>query len=109
MVVIVDPHLKRAHDYPVYAKAQDLDVLVKQPNGKDEFEGWCWAGSSAWVDCFNPKSWDFWKKLFDYRAGPEWTWTKSTEDIHIWNDMNEVGDKCDDFLCGIIGLTIFYR
>ena len=90
MVVIVDPHLKRAEDYPVYKKAQELGVLVKQKNGQDDYEGWCWPGSSSWVDFFNPASWDFWKSLFKTSKGSSWSWTESTEDIHIWNDMNEV-------------------
>jgi len=90
MVVIVDPHLKRTDDYPVYKKAQELGVLVKQKNGQDDFEGWCWPGSSSWVDFFNPVSWDFWKSLFETSKGSSWSWTESTEDIHIWNDMNEV-------------------
>jgi mannosyl-oligosaccharide alpha-1,3-glucosidase len=90
MVVIVDPHLKRTDNYPVYKNAKDQGLLIKQPNGNDDFEGWCWSGSSAWVDFFNPLSLEFWKKLFDYRPGSEWSWTLSTDDIHIWNDMNEV-------------------
>lgn len=90
MVVIVDPHLKRTDDYPVYKKAQELGVLVKQQNGQDDYEGWCWPGSSSWVDFFNPASWDFWKSLFKTSKESSWSWTESTEDIHIWNDMNEV-------------------
>jgi mannosyl-oligosaccharide alpha-1,3-glucosidase len=92
MVVIVDPHLKRVDDYPVYKQAKELDILVKQKNGKDDYEGWCWPGSSSWVDFFNPASWDFWKSLFRTKKGyfSKWSWTESTEDIHIWNDMNEV-------------------
>ncbi|KAI0313324.1 alpha-glucosidase [Amylostereum chailletii] len=90
MVVIVDPHLKRSQDYPVYRRAQELGVLVKQQNGKDDYEGWCWSGSSAWMDFFNPASYDFWQKLFRVKQqDSEWTWTESTEDVYIWNDMNE--------------------
>ena len=91
MVVIVDPHLKRTKDYPVYQKAEDLGLLVKQQNGQDSYEGWCWSGSSAWMDFFNPASTEYWKKLFRTTSQEsEWTWTQSTEDIYIWNDMNEV-------------------
>ena len=89
MVVIVDPHLKRVDDYPVYKQARELGILVKQNNGQDDYEGWCWPGSSAWVDFFNPASWDFWKSLFKTTKGSGWSWTESTEDIYIWNDMNE--------------------
>ena len=89
MVIIVDPHLKRTSDYPVYKQAQELDVLVKTSANKD-YEGWCWPGSSAWVDFFNPAAWDWWKSLFKTTKGDTWSWTESTENIFIWNDMNEV-------------------
>ena len=92
MVVIIDPHLKRTSNYPVYKEAQDLDVLVKKPDGKSEYEGWCWAGSSAWVDMFNPSAWGWWKTLFKTQpaANGKFSWVDSTEDVGIWNDMNEV-------------------
>ena len=91
MVVIIDPHLKRVSTYPVYQEAQDLEILVKNSNS-GEYEGWCWSGSSAWVDFFNPKSWDWWKGLFKV-DGPndKWHWSESTVSTYIWNDMNEVG------------------
>ena len=92
MVIIVDPHLKRTSGYPIYQEASELDVLIKKPDGQGEFEGWCWTGSSAWVDFFNPKSWEWWKRLFKTTESKDgkFTWTDSTENIGIWNDMNEV-------------------
>ncbi|KZV89419.1 glycoside hydrolase family 31 protein, partial [Exidia glandulosa HHB12029] len=93
MVVIVDPHLKREQSYPVYKKASDLGVLVKPANGEGEYEGWCWPGSSSWIDFFNPVAWDFWKTIFktDPKDVPkgEWHWAQSTPKLGIWNDMNE--------------------
>jgi alpha 1,3-glucosidase len=92
MVVIVDPHLKRVSTYPVYSESQSRDVLIKNSQG-NEYEGWCWSGSSAWVDFFNPDSWDWWKGLYrlkDVKGIDGWRWEKSTENVHIWNDMNEV-------------------
>ncbi|CAE6475272.1 unnamed protein product [Rhizoctonia solani] len=97
MVVIVDPHLKRTSSYPAYTAAKELDVLIKRPGGKDEFEGWCWSGSSAWVDFFHPGSWEWWKGLYKYdkpavqgeEKALDWVWRASSEGIHIWNDMNE--------------------
>ncbi|GLB37956.1 putative glycosyl hydrolase 31 family protein [Lyophyllum shimeji] len=89
MVVIIDPHLKRTSDYPVYQKASELGLLVKTKS-ESEYEGWCWSGSSAWIDFFNPSVWDWWKTLFKPRQlASGWSWTESTEDVHIWNDMNE--------------------
>ena len=91
MVVIVDPHLKRTPDYPVYQQAAELGLLVKNKDNQD-YEGWCWSGSSAWVDFFNPASWEWWKLLYKPHQLPDgqWSWTESTTDVHIWNDMNEV-------------------
>ncbi|KNZ75758.1 Glucosidase 2 subunit alpha [Termitomyces sp. J132] len=88
MVVIVDPHLKRVSEYPVYKKASELGFLVKNKDS-NEYEGWCWSGSSAWMDFFNPGAWTWWKTLFKTEKGSEWSWTESTEAVHIWNDMNE--------------------
>ncbi|KAJ7655561.1 glycoside hydrolase family 31 protein [Mycena polygramma] len=90
MVVIVDPHLKRTSSYPAFQEASERKVLVKPPSGEGEYEGWCWSGSSSWIDFFNPDSWDWWKSLFKttpLKSG--WSWTTSTTDVHIWNDMNE--------------------
>ncbi|KAH8110571.1 alpha-glucosidase [Phellopilus nigrolimitatus] len=91
MVVIIDPHLKRAKDYPIYKEATELDVLVKQSNGETEYEGWCWTGSSSWVDFFNPKSWAWWRDLFKTTPleNGKYSWLDSTENVGVWNDMNE--------------------
>lgn len=49
-VNIIDPHLRRDDDFYVYQEASDREVLVKRPDGQSEYEGWCWAGGSSWVD-----------------------------------------------------------
>jgi alpha 1,3-glucosidase len=66
MVAIVDPHIKRTDSFRVFKESSELDVLVKKPDGKTDFEGWCWTGSSVWVDFFNVKSWAWWQKMFDF-------------------------------------------
>ena len=71
MVVIIDPHLKRTDNYPVYKGAQEVDVLVKTKDLK-EYEGWCWSGSSSWVDFFNPDSGPWWHSLFKTAKGDKW-------------------------------------
>ena len=76
-------------DYPVYKKAKEIDVFVKDPNS-NEYEGWCWPGSSSWVDFFNPAAWDWWKNIFKFDGDNSvWRWTKSNENVFVWNDMNE--------------------
>ncbi|KAM0750382.1 hypothetical protein T439DRAFT_326351 [Meredithblackwellia eburnea MCA 4105] len=83
LVAIVDPHIKRNPNLYYYKEAQDLDILCKTPDGK-EFEGWCWTGSSAWTDWFNPKSWEWWIKQFRFE-----NFKGSTKNLFVWNDMNE--------------------
>jgi len=91
MVAIVDPHLRRSSDYPAFKEASDLGILVKPKSGEGEYEGWCWPGGSSWTDFFDPKSWDWWRKMFKTNAiEGSFSWVKSTPDLHIWNDMNEV-------------------
>ncbi|KAF8320449.1 alpha-glucosidase [Clavulina sp. PMI_390] len=91
MVVIVDPHLKRVSNYPVYDEAEKNGMIVKKAGG-DDYEGWCWSGSSAWVDFFNPASTEWWRGLFslvDKKGSDGWRWRKSSDTMFIWNDMNE--------------------
>lgn len=106
MVIIIDPHLKRVSSYPVYQEAVDRGLLAKQKNG-NEYEGWCWSGSSAWVDFFNPGSWDWWKTLFKTNAlgDGKFSWTESTENVYIWNDMNEVRIQVASWNCSNISNT----
>lgn len=83
LVTIIDPHIKNEGDYNVVSqlKSKDLAVHNKENN---IYEGWCWPGSSHWVDCFNPKAIDWWKSLFNYDA-----FKGTMENTWIWNDMNE--------------------
>ena len=64
LVAIVDPHIKRVTDYYVYKEAKGLDILYKKADGKTEYEGWCWTGSSSWTDFFNPEAFKWWTGLF---------------------------------------------
>lgn len=83
LVAIIDPHIKRDENLYVYTEAKKLDILSKTREDK-EYEGWCWTGSSAWVDFFNPKSWDWWINLFSFKK-----FKGSSRNLWIWNDMNE--------------------
>lgn len=83
LVVLIDPHIKKVDGYPVSSDIVSKDLAV---HDKDDnlYEGWCWPGSSHWIDCFNPKAIDWWKTLFKY------DYFKGTlENTFIWNDMNE--------------------
>ncbi|WOO82688.1 Glucosidase 2 subunit alpha [Vanrija pseudolonga] len=83
MVAIVDPHVKKQDSFRIYTDSRDQDILIKKADGSN-FDGWCWTGSSVWVDFFNPKSWEWWTKMFTFGV-----WKDSTKALFIWNDMNE--------------------
>ncbi len=83
LVTIIDPHIKNVNDYHVVAELKSKDLGVKNKDG-NIFEGWCWPGSSHWIDAFNPLAIDWWKTLFKYDA-----FQGTAENTFVWNDMNE--------------------
>ncbi|XP_063237643.1 neutral alpha-glucosidase AB [Bacillus rossius redtenbacheri] len=83
LVLIVDPHIKRDSNYFLHNDAESNGFYVKTKDGKD-FEGWCWPGSSSYLDMFNPAVRQYYASR--YRLD---NFHGTTNDVHIWNDMNE--------------------
>ena len=83
LVAIIDPHIKNEAGYPVVDELKTKSVGVKNKDN-NLYEGWCWPGSSYWVDCFNPEALEWWKSLFTYSS-----FTGTAPNTFIWNDMNE--------------------
>ncbi|KAK5728464.1 glucosidase II [Elasticomyces elasticus] len=83
LVAIIDPHIKNEGNYPIVEELKSKDLAV---HNKDDniYEGWCWPGSSYWIDCFNPKARDWWVGLFKYDR-----FKGSAKNTWLWNDMNE--------------------
>ena len=83
LVYIIDPHIKNTGNYPVIDEMKSKDLAV---HNKDDsiYEGWCWPGSSHWVDAFNPKAKEWWKTLFKYAS-----FKGTAKNSWLWNDMNE--------------------
>lgn len=83
MVNIVDPHIKRVGGYHIHDQASALGYYIKNSEGSD-YDGWCWPGSSSWLDFTNPEISSWWADQFalDKYKG-------TTESMFIWNDMNE--------------------
>jgi mannosyl-oligosaccharide alpha-1,3-glucosidase len=83
LVVIIDPHIKNEKNYPIVDELKSKDLAV---HNKDDniYEGWCWPGSSHWIDCFSPKAREWWKSLFRYDK-----FKGTSKNVFIWNDMNE--------------------
>ena len=82
-VVLIDPHIKNTQNYPVVDALKEKDLAIKNKDNQT-YEGWCWPGSSHWIDCFSPTARAWWSSLFkiDYFKG-------STFNTYVWNDMNE--------------------
>ncbi|KAL7141890.1 hypothetical protein ABFS83_08G085100 [Erythranthe nasuta] len=83
MVTIVDPHIKRDESYYIHKEASEKGYYVKDSSGKD-FDGWCWSGSSSYIDMVNPEIRSWWAEKFSYE-----NYVGSTPSLYIWNDMNE--------------------
>ncbi|KAJ3012456.1 hypothetical protein HKX48_006277 [Thoreauomyces humboldtii] len=83
MVTIVDPHIKKDDNFALSKEAKDLGIYIKDKDGKD-FDGWCWPGSSSWIDYTDEKARKYWAGKFAYSA-----YKGSTPSLYTWNDMNE--------------------
>jgi len=84
MVTIVDPHIKRDTQYYIHKEATNLGLYVKDASGRKDFDGWCWPGSSSYLDFTNSKVRSWWAEQFQYNR-----YRKSTPSLYTWNDMNE--------------------
>jgi len=91
MTVILDPHIKVADDYFVYAEGQELqlessesNIFVKDSDGSSDFHGSSWPGTSVWIDFLNKNAQEYWSGLYDYNK-----FKGSSPIYYAWNDMNE--------------------
>ena len=85
LVVIIDPHIKNEANYAVGDALKNLGHAVKSKDN-NIYEGWCWPGSSHWIDAFSPTARKWWTTLFRYgKSGFEGT----APNTFLWNDMNE--------------------
>lgn len=83
MVTIVDPHIKRDESFHLHDEATQKGYYVKDASGND-FDGWCWPGSSSYPDVLNPAIREWWANKFSLKE-----YVGSTASLYIWNDMNE--------------------
>ncbi|KAE8441943.1 hypothetical protein EG329_004151 [Mollisiaceae sp. DMI_Dod_QoI] len=83
LVAIIDPHIKNKDGYHIGEELKKKDLAVHNKDG-NVYEGWCWPGSSHWIDCFNPTAIKWWISLFKYD-----TFKGTMSNVFIWNDMNE--------------------
>lgn len=83
LVVIIDPHIKNKGGYEVVEEMKSKGLAVKNKNN-EIFEGWCWPGSSHWIDAFSPAARTWWKSWFTFDR-----FKGTMANVWLWNDMNE--------------------
>lgn len=83
LVVLTDPHIKNEGGYFLDDELKSKDLAVKNKDGIN-YEGWCWPGSSHWIDSLNPTAQSWWKTLFTYDR-----FKGTMSNVWLWNDMNE--------------------
>ena len=84
MVTIIDPHIKRDRHYYIHKEATARGLYVKDKNGQNDYDGWCWPGSSSYLDFTVEKVRSWWAEQFNYDK-----YQGSTPELFTWNDMNE--------------------
>jgi len=84
MVTIIDPHIKRDNNYHIHKEATALSLNIKDKKGEKDFDGWCWPGSSSYLDFTTEKVRNWWAEQFNYNK-----YQGSTPELFTWNDMNE--------------------
>ena len=83
-VVIVDPHVKRDAAFRMHSVATAEQYYVRTADNASDFEGWCWPGSSSYLDVTSGRIRSWWATQFSLTA-----YKGSTPWLHVWNDMNE--------------------
>ncbi|TNN17347.1 Neutral alpha-glucosidase AB isoform 2 [Schistosoma japonicum] len=82
LVTVVDPHIKRDPNWPLFSNSQNSGIFVKTRDGT-EYDGWCWPGSSAWPDFTDKSVRQWWSNLFlSYEP-------ICKDSMFTWNDMGE--------------------
>ena len=84
MVTIIDPHIKRDDGYYIHKEATSKGLYIKDKDGNKDYDGWCWPGSSSYLDFTNAKVRSWWADQFAYNK-----YKGSTGTLFTWNDMNE--------------------
>uniref|UniRef100_A0A7S2PTL2 Glucosidase II subunit alpha n=2 Tax=Leptocylindrus danicus TaxID=163516 RepID=A0A7S2PTL2_9STRA len=84
MVTIVDPHIKRDNKYRIHSEATKKGLYIKDKTGKKDYDGWCWPGSSSYLDFTDASVRQWWAEQFAFNK-----YIGSTKNLYTWNDMNE--------------------
>jgi Glycosyl hydrolases family 31 len=67
------------HTAMQHRQATSKGYYIKDASGTHDFDGWCWSGSSSYLDFTSAAVREWWAQHY----------SGSTHNLHIWNDMNE--------------------
>lgn len=81
-VVIVDPAIHNQQGYSAYDMGVAADIFIKEGDGKTDFIGAVWPGSTAFPDFMNKNTHLYWKKQIS-------DFLDEVEVDGLWIDMNE--------------------
>lgn len=81
--LIIDIHIKVDPNYRVHKELTANGLYTKYADGKD-YVADCWPGKSSYPDTLNPAAQDYLAEQYSFKNFPH-----TTDDIQIWNDMNE--------------------
>ena len=56
MVTIIDSHIKRNNHYYIHKEATALGLYIEDKKGDKDYDGWCWPGSSSYLDFTTEKN-----------------------------------------------------
>jgi len=84
MVTIIDPHIKRDNHYYIHKEATSKGLYIKDKTGEKDYDGWCWPGSSSYLDFTSEEVRNWWADQFAYNK-----YIGSSPSLFTWNDMNE--------------------
>ncbi|XP_024517857.1 probable alpha-glucosidase Os06g0675700 [Selaginella moellendorffii] len=90
-VLIVDPGLKPEKNYETYRRAKEMDVFIKDVQGKP-YLGQVWPGPVHFPDFLHPRALEFW-------TGEVSRFHKEVPFDGLWIDMNEASNFCQGVTC----------
>ena len=94
MVTIIDPHIKRDSNYRIHQEADSQGLYVKKADKSSVYEGWCWPGSSSWIDFTNPDIRKWWAEQFALDKYQVCTWVETGRAGQYFNIIVKLNIKC---------------
>lgn len=86
-VVMVDPAISANTSYAPYTRGVDMNVFIKNPDGKSDYIGEVWPGYTVFPDWWHPNTTAYWtKEIVD--------WVSTIGLDGLWVDMNEPSSFC---------------